>query len=447
MRGMLSDPLRKQLWRLTIPIFVEIALVMLVGAVDVFMLSSCGDGVVGAVGLDNQLMSLVFLVYQFASVGLGIVCAQYHGAGLRTRLVQVVGIALAVNAVLGAAVSAFVCCRAEELLRLMGLEEALVPDGAVYLRITSAFSFFQALSFTFSASLRSVDKVKYPMYITVLVNVLNVVGNYLLIFGHCGFPKMGVAGAAWATVFSRGVSAVLMGVVHTRVHIPRFPRAWFTPFPWRECRNLFRVGFPAMGEELSYCLSQVVITFFITRIGTDALVTRTYAMNLIMFVFLFCCSITQGGDILVGHLVGRRLYRPAYLIGNFFMRRSMLVTLVCSAALAAAGPWIFAVLSDSETVRRLGVTILAIDVFLEVGRVRNIFACGTLRAAADPIYPLVVGMCSQWIVAVGFAWILAVPLHWGLVGAWVAFALDENLRGVILMRRWHTKGWVGRSLA
>ena len=441
------DSLRKQLYRLSIPIFVEIALVMLVGAVDVFMLSSCGDGVVAAVGLDNQLMSLIFLVYQFASIGLGIVCAQYHGAGLRQRLVQVVGLALLVNAVLGVVVSVLVYFQAEALLRLMGLEESLIPVGAVYLKITAALSFFQALGFTFSSSLRSVDKVKYPMYITVIANVLNVVGNYLLIFGHCGCPKMGVAGAAWATVGSRIVSMVLMGVVHTRVHIPRFPRAWFVPFPWRELCNLFKVGLPAMGEEISYCLSQVAITFFITRISTDALTTRTYAMNLIMFVFLFCLSVTQGGDILVGHLVGKVRYRPAYLIGNYFLRKSMVITLVCSVCLAVAGPWIFAALTASETIRPLGVTILWIDVVLEVGRVRNIFACGTLRAAADPVYPLVVGVISQWGIAVGLAWIFAIPFGWGLIGAWVAFMLDENIRGVILMRRWHTKGWVGKSLS
>ena len=441
------DSLRKQLYRLTIPIFVEIALVMLVGAVDVFMLSSCGDGVVAAVGLDNQLISLIFLVYQFASIGLGIVCAQYHGAGLRQRLVQVVGIALLVNLALGVVLSAFVYFHAEALLRLMGLEEKLIPAGAVYLKITSAFSFFQALGFAFSSSLRSVDKVKYPMYITAFANVLNVVGNYLLIFGHCGCPKMGVAGAAWATVGSRIISIVLLGVVHTRVHIPRYPWAWFVPFPWRELRNLFKVGFPAMGEELSYCLSQVAITFFITRISTDALTTRTYAMNLIMFVFLFCLSITHGGDILVGHLVGKKRYQPAYLIGNYFLRQSMAITMACSVCLAAAGPWIFAALTESETIRHLGVTILWIDVVLEIGRVRNIFACGTLRAAADPVYPLVVGVISQWGIAVGLAWIFAIPFGWGLVGAWAAFMLDENIRGVILMRRWHTKGWVGKSLS
>lgn len=441
------EPLRTRLRKLALPIFVEIALVMLVGAVDTFMLSSCGDGAVAAVGLDNQLVMLVFLVYQFVSVAVGVVCAQYHGAGLRRRLVQVVGIALAVNAVIGFAASAFLFLRAEEVLRFMGLREELMTEGAVYLRITGALSFFQALAFTFSASLRSVDRVKAPMVVTAIANVVNVAGNYLLIFGHCGCPEMGVAGAAWATAVSRVVSFALLAAIHTRVHIRRFPISLFTPFPWRELANLFKFGIPAIGEEISYCLSQVVITYFINRISTDALTTRTYAVNMIMFVYLFCLSVTQGGDILIGHLVGRRSYRPAYIMGNLLVRSSLVVTLAGSVPLALAGPFIFRILTDNPEIIRLGTIILWIDVTLEVGRVRNIFACSTLRAAGDPIYPLVVGIVFQWGVAVGVAWLFAFPLGWGLVGAWIAFSLDENLRGVILMRRWHSRDWAGKSLA
>ncbi len=441
------EPLRRQLRNLTIPIFVEIALVMLVGAVDTFMLSGCGDAAVGAVGFDNQLIALVFLVFQFLSIGVAIVCAQYHGAGLKVRLVQVVGIALIVNTAIGLAASAFLYFKAEAILTRLGLRPEQLADGVTYLRLTGAFAFFQAISFALSASLRSVDKVRPPMVITAVANVLNVIGNYALIFGHFGCPAMGVEGAAWATAMSRVVSFALLAIVHTKIHIRRFPLAWFRPFPWREAVNLVRIGFPAMGEELSYCLSQVVITFFINQISADALTTRTYAVNCIMFAFLFCSSAVQAGDIVVGHLIGQERYAPAYLVGNFFLRRSMAVTLVCSVVLALLGPFIFSALTDNAEIVRLGGIILWRDVTLEGGRVRNIFACGTLRATGDVFYPLVVGICFQWAVAVGVAWAFAIPFGWGLIGAWVGFSLDENLRGIVLMRRWHSQGWRGKSLA
>ena len=436
-----NSSLKRQLKVLTIPVFIEIALVMLLGVVDTLMLSRYSDNSVAAVGLDNQLISLVFLVYQFFSMGAAILCAQYIGAGLRKRLVQVVGMALVVNLMLGLVVSALLYYHAEWLLRLMGLRPELMGDGLVYLRLTGAWSFFQALSLTFSASLRSADKVKYPMVVTAIANVINIFGNYALIFGHWGCPQMGVEGAAIATVVSRAIATVLLGVIHFRVHIPRFPLNYFRPMPWKELRNLFHIGIPAMSENISYSLSQVVITYFINQISNEALAARTYCVNLIMFVYLFCISITQGGDILVGHLVGQQRHQAAYVLGNYFLRFSMMVTLTGSALLALTGKSILSLFTDNQEIIAMGFWVLIIDWFLEIGRVSNIFAVGTLRATGDVVYPVIIGILFQWTIAVGLSYIIGIPLGYGLVGMWVGFALDENIRGVVLLRRWRSGKW------
>ena len=202
-----------------------------------------------------------------------------------------------------------------------------------------------------------------------------------------------------------------------------------------------------MSENISYSLSQVVITFFINQISNEALAARTYCVNLIMFVYLFCISITQGGDILVGHLVGQRRHQAAYLLGNYFFRISMIVTLTGSAILALSGESILNAFTDNQEIITMGCWVLFIDWFLEIGRTSNIFAVGTLRATGDAVYPVIIGIIFQWSIAVGLSYIIGIPLGYGLVGMWVGFALDENIRGVILLRRWHsgkgkTKGFV-----
>ena len=433
---MSDTSLKRQLKVLTIPVFIEIALVMMLGAVDTVMLSRYSDNSVAAVGLDNQLISLIFLIYQFFSMGAAILCAQYIGAGLRKRLVQVVGMALTINLMLGLTVSALLYFFAEELLHLMGLRPELMDDGLVYLRLTGALSFFQAISLTLSASLRSADKVIYPMVVTGIVNVINILGNYALIFGHWGCPQLGVEGAAISTATCRAVSMVLLAIVHFRVHIPKFPLSYFRPMPWQELRYLLKIGIPAMSENVSYSLSQVVITYFINQISNEALATRTYCYNMIMFVYLFCVSITQGGDILVGHLVGQRRHQAAY-----FFRWSMIITLSGSVLLAIAGPNLLKAFTDNEEIIRMGVWVLMVDVILEVGRTSNIFAGSTLRATGDTIYPFVVGIIFQWSIAVGLSYVIGIPLGYGLVGMWIGFALDENIRGVILLRRWRSGKW------
>jgi putative MATE family efflux protein len=438
---MANQSLKRQLKVLSVPVFIEIALVMLLGAVDTVMLSRYSDNSVAAVGLDNQLISLVFLVYQFFSMGAAILCAQYIGAGLRKRLVQVVGMALVVNLMLGLTVSALLFLYAEQLLRLMGLRPELMNDGLIYLRLTGALSFFQALSLTFSASLRSADKVVYPMMVTGIVNVLNIIGNYALIFGHWGFPQMGVEGAAISTATCRAVSMVLLAAIHFRVHIPQFPLSYFHPMPWQELRNLMKIGIPAMSENISYSLSQVAITYFINKISNEALATRTYCYNMIMFVYLFCVSITQGGDILVGHLVGQQRHQAAFVLGNYFFRWAMIITLTGSALLAITGRSILSAFTDNQEIISMGIWILVIDWFLEIGRTSNIFAGSTLRATGDTIYPFVIGVIFQWSIAVGLSYVIGIPLGYGLVGMWVGFAIDENIRGIILMRRWRSGKW------
>lgn len=438
---MADTSLKRQLKVLTIPVFIEMALVMMLGAVDTVMLSRYSDNSVAAVGLNNQLISLVFLVYQFFSMGAAILCAQYIGAGLKKRLVQVVGMALTVNLVLGLAVSALLYLFAEELLHVMGLRPELMGDGLAYLRLTGALSFFQALALTFSASLRSADKVVYPMVVTGIVNVVNILGNYALIFGHWGCPQLGVEGAAISTATCRAIAMVLLAIIHFRVHIPRFPLRYFRPMPWQELKNLFYIGIPAMSENISYCLSQVVITYFINQISNEALATRAYCHNMIMFVYLFCLSITQGGDILVGHLVGQRRHQAAYILGNYFFRWSMIITLTGSIILALTGKSILSAFTDNAEIIKMGVWVLFVDIILEIGRTANIFAGSTLRATGDTVYPFVIGVIFQWSVAVGVSYVIGIPLGFGLVGMWVGFALDENIRGVILVRRWRSGKW------
>lgn len=334
---------------------------------------------------------------------------------------------------------------ARTILQWMGLGPELMADGMDYMRIVGAFAFFQAISLTLSASLRSANKAIYPMLVTVVVNILNIIGNYSLIFGKFGCPELGVEGAAISTAFSRGVSMVILFVILFRKHIHRFPLAYFRPFPFIELKNLMRVGLPSAGEQLSYSSSQVVITFFINMLGVEALATRTYCVNIIMFVYLFSISMAQGGAICIGHLIGEKKPHAAFLLGKYVMKKSVMITLILSGIIAASGHAILSWLTSNPEIIRMGVIVLLIDVVLEIGRPINIFATNALRAAGDVNYPFYVGLVVMWSVAVGIGYLFGIYWAWGICGMWVAFALDENIRGIIFVRRWYGMKWVNKS--
>lgn len=440
-----QENIRRRLFKLAAPIFIETLLIMMLGAVDVIMLSRHSDNSVAAVGVVNQIIVLTFLIFEVINLGTSVLCSQYLGAKMHKNVVQVVGVSLLMNLVVGVSVSLFLFGMNETILQWMGLTPELMKDGTDYMRIVGAFAFFQAISLTLSASLRSANKAIYPMMVTVVVNILNIIGNYTLIFGEFGFPEMGVEGAAISTAFSRGVSMVILFIILFKKHIRKFPLAYFRPFPFKELKNLLKVGLPSAGEQLSYSSSQVVITYFINVLGTEALAARTYSVNIIMFSFLFCIAIAQGGAICIGHLIGEKRPHAAFLLGKYVMKKSVLITVCLSLITALMGPFIFGWLTTNEQIIRMGVTILAIDVILEIGRPINIFATNALRAAGDVNYPFYLGLVVMWSVAVGCGYLFGIHWGWGLAGMWVAFLLDENIRGIVFVRRWYGMKWVKKS--
>ena len=418
---------------------------MMLGAVDTIMLSQYSDESVAAVGVVNQIVMFAFLIFEVINIGTSVLCSQYLGAKMQKNMVQVVGVALLFNLVVGLLISAILHYGATTLLGWMGLRPELLKYGIGYMQIVGAFAFFQAISFTISASLRSADKAIYPMLVTVLVNIMNIIGNYSLIFGKWGMPALGAEGAAISTSVARGVSMVVLFVILFRKHIPRFPLNYFRPFPWVELKNLLKVGLPSAGENMSYSFSQVVITYFINILGNNALATRTYTVNIVMFVYLFAIAMAQGGAISIGHLVGQKKIRAAYLLGKYVMRLSILVSLVLSCVWAASGHFIFSMLTDNQEIIKMGVTIMLVDIIVEIGRAVNIYATNALRSAGDVNFPFYVGVAVQWTVSVGFSYLFGIHWGWGLVGMWCAFLLDENIRALLFVKRWNSMRWARKG--
>ena len=437
--------LTRQLTSLAGPIFVETLLVMMLGAVDTFMLSRHSDNSVAAVGVVNQLMNLVFLLFEVISLGTSILCSQYIGAKRRDKVIQVTGISIGFNLISGLVLSCVLLFCADDLLMMMGLRPDLMSEGLPYMRIVGGFAFLQAVSLSLSASLRSADKAKYPMYVSVVVNILNIIGNYTLIFGKFGMPALGVEGAAISTSFCRFVSVAILMIVLFRKHIPSFPKKLFTPFPWGELKNLLKIGIPSAGEHMSYSLSQVVIAYFINMISNEALATRTYIVNIVMFTYIFALSLSQGGAILIGHLVGMNKIKAAYTIGKRVMRFGVAMSVSLSLVTAVFGKSILSMLTSDPWIISTGAVILWVEIFLEHGRALNFFGVNSLRSAGDIYFPVILGIIVMWGVQVVGSYLLGISLGWGLIAMWAIFALDENIRGLVFVRRWNSFKWVGKG--
>lgn len=249
----------------------------------------------------------------------------------------------------------------------MGLGPELMADGMDYMRIVGAFAFFQAISLTLSASLRSANKAIYPMLVTVVVNILNIIGNYSLIFGKFGCPELGVEGAAISTAFSRGVSMVILFVILFRKHIHRFPLAYFRPFPFIELKNLMRVGLPS-AESSSRTVHRKWSLLFLQYAWSRG-AGYPYLLCQHYHVRLFIQHLHgPGRAICIGHLIGEKKPHAAFLLGKYVMKKSVMITLILSGIIAASGHAILSWLTSNPEIIRMGVIVLLIDVVLEIGR-------------------------------------------------------------------------------
>lgn len=438
--------IKRRLLYLTVPIFIDSLLAMMLGMMDTVMLSKYADNAVASVGVVNQVFNMVILIFQVTTLGTSVLCAQYYGAGKSEKLKQIVGVSLIFNLLLGILLSVFLFFNGEFLLRMMHLAPELMEDGVRYLKIVGGFAFVQSLSLTIAAVLRSTNLAKFPMFVTLVVNILNAIGNYALIFGNFGLPEMGAEGAAWATSASRVIALVILIVLLMRTIVPRIPRKLLIPFPLGELRKMLGIGMPAAGEQISYSLSQVVVTMFTNLIAVEAVVTRTYAMNIVMFSYLFALSISFGNSILVGQLIGEGRKEEAYRICLDSLKTAMVITAIISGLVAAFGSMIFGLLTDNEEIIKVGVVILCVDFVLEFGRTVNMTMVNALRSAGDAKFPVMLGLFSMWVFATGLSWVFGISLGYGLIGMWVAFMIDENFRAVILLKRWRGKKWMERNL-
>ncbi|WP_299092693.1 MATE family efflux transporter [uncultured Metabacillus sp.] len=444
----LRKPDRKMtLFALTWPIFIEVMLHMLLGSADTLMLSQYSDNAVAAVGVSNQILFLIIVMFGFIATGTTILVARYLGANNFREAKEISSVSLSANFLISMIISVAIVIASEEILLLMNLPRELLPEATIYLQLVGGFSFIQALFMTASAILKSYGYTKDTMYITIGMNIIHIIGNYFFIFGPFGLPVLGVPGVAISTVVSRIIGLiVIVYVLKKRVHFTINLKELFK-LPGHHIKNLLHIGVPTAGEQLSYNTSQMVITFFITMLGTEALTTKIYTQNLMMFMMLFSLAVSQGTQILIGYLIGAKDYDAAYSRGLKSLYSGILISTLMAIIFSIFSDPLLGIFTTNENILEIGGILVLLTILLEPGRAFNMVLIGSLRAAGDIRFPTYMGMLSMWGVSVPVAYLLGIHFDLGLIGVWIAFIADEWLRGIIMLHRWKSRAWMTKSFA
>ncbi|QII24090.1 MATE family efflux transporter [Bacillus altitudinis] len=436
-----SEKSHPSLFALTWPIFIEISLYMLMGSADTLMLSQYSDNSVAAVGVSNQLLNLLIVMFSFITTGTTIVIAQLLGASRKQEATQVAYVSLGTNFLISFVISLLMFVLAVPILHMMGLSSELMPDATVFLQIVGLLSFIQALIMTYSAILKSYGFTRDTMYVTIGMNLLNVAGNYLVIFGPFGFPVLGVMGVALSTSFARliGLTAMILIVRHRIGLRFSFKRMFY--IQRTHLKKLLKIGIPSAGEQLSYNGSQMIITLFITFMSTQALAAKVYTQNLMMFIMLFGAAISQGTQILIGRLIGAKEFDAAYRRCMKSLYWAIAISLLSSTALSLSSTHLLTFFTSNSEIIQIASVLLILTIILEPGRSFNMVIINSLRAAGDAKFPVYMAMISMWGIGLPIAYLLGIQLEMGLIGVWISFIVDEWVRGIFMYRRWRSRVW------
>lgn len=440
-----QDNKKLTLFALTWPIFIEMLLHMVMGNADTLMLSQYDDNAVAAVGVSNQILQLVIVMFGFIATGTAIIIAQHIGGKQQKTAAEIVVVSIGVNFIFSLILSGVLVLFGESFLIAMNLPIELIDSALVYLQIVGGFSFVQAILMTIGASLKSYGFTKDAMYITIGINLLNILGNYLFIFGAMGFPELGVKGVAISTAVSRLIGLIIIFMLLKKRIPQELPFKQILTFAKSHTSNLLKIGVPTAGEHIAYHTSQMMITVFITTLGTAALTTKVYTQNLMMFLLLFGIAIGQGTQILIGYFVGAGEHEKAYGRCLKSLKSAMIVSTVMAVLFSLLSKELLGLFTNNPEIIRTGSTLLLLTIILEPGRSFNLVVINALRAAGDVKFPVYMGILSMWGVAVPIAYVLSIHFNMGLIGIWIAFIVDEWLRGILMLWRWRTRIWVNMS--
>lgn len=430
-----------KLFSLAWPIFIETALFMLLGFVDVFVLSRYNDLAASAVNTANQSVSIVTIVFTVISGASAILISQYLGAKKRESASRIAALSIFFNFIFGIIISVLLFLFNKEILTFIGAQGQLLEYSSEYLKIVGSFLFLQAVLAAMSVVVRNHGMTKVSMYVTVGMNMLNTTLDIILV------PHMGVKGVAIATSLSRILGAIVLAIVlFTKIESIKIFKM-LRPFPFKDTKDIVKVGVPSALESSLYNISQLVITSIVLNyLSQSELIAKTYIQSITMFVYIFAVAIGQASQIITGHLVGAGEFDKAYKNGLTAYKKALITVISVAVICAVFKNYVPRVFTDDPEVLMFAGNILIINVFLEFGRTTNLVVLACLRGAGDVYFPTICAIFSNWIVSVLGSYLLAVVCGFGIYGLFVALALDEIVRGALMLMRFKGGKWRTKAL-
>lgn len=292
------------LFKMSLPIFVELLLQLLVGNIDQIMVSHYSQASVAAIVNGNQIMNIIIITMNMLCMATTVVLTQCLGAEDDYKSNQLCVLSMMVIGTVSVFSTFVALFLNRPIFRLMNIDLAILHETCLYLMIVGGFSLIQGMYLNFAAILRSHTRLKEVMAVSILMNILNIIGNAILINGLLGFPRLGIVGAAISTVISKTIGLVCIYIVFRKYTKIKLKFKYLKQGSKEMLSKLLKIGVPSGAENFSYNLSQICILGIINPYGAAVTATKGYCSLLANFAYVYAIAISEAVQIVIGYLLG-----------------------------------------------------------------------------------------------------------------------------------------------
>lgn len=433
--------LRKEIVRLALPIALQQFMTALVGACDAIMLGKLSQDAMSAVSLSTQV-TFVFNLFMFAFMaGENMFVAQYYGKGDYTGISQVFSLVTKICGCIAVVFLAGTLFFPEQLMRILTNEETLIVLGSEYLRVIGISYVFSGIAQTFLAIMKNCGAVNMSTLINGVMVILNIALNAVFIFGLSGFPKMGIKGAALATVLATVVQFLWsVGYVLCRIRAVKFSL--------RSCeKKLFgrfwQKTVPLLINNLAWGIGFSMYSVIMGHLGTDAVAANGIANISKNLVVCFCLGLGNAGSIIVGNRLGADRLQEAKEVGETLTKTAIIAGIVSGLVLIALSPFITKMVDLTPTARGYLQKMLLISSYYIAGKSVNCMTIGGIFAAGgDSKFGMLCDSVTLWCIIVPLGCICAFILKLPVMVVYFVLNLDEIIKLPVVYKHYKKYKWI-----
>lgn len=426
------------------PSVLESFFVALAGMVDSIMVSSIGAYAVAAVGLTTQPKFIGLALFIAQNVAVSAIVARRKGEQDRYRANQTLLLALTITMVAGVIISAAGVAFADTIIRLCGSAEDTHDSAVLYFRIIMGGMLFNIISLVINAAQRGAGKTRIAMVTNVTSNVTNIIGNYLLIGGHFGFPALGIKGAAIATVFGTVIACTMsilslfkkesyvnaLYCVRERVRLSLEPAG-----------SIVKVGSSVFLEQLLMRIGFMSTAVMAAKLGTDAFAAHQVGMNVLSLSFSFGDGMQVAAVSLIGQSLGKQKPELAKSYGNICQRIGNVISLGVLVTFLLGGRALYGLYFEEPHIIDMGVVIMRFIVVVVFFQISQVIYMGCLRGAGDVVFTMMASALSVTVIRTFVSYVGCFVLGLGIAGIWLGILADQMSRFTLTHWRFGTGKW------